>query len=358
MNKFLAATAIGTGLSAWLAPAAAAATTAPTAETPARTAVTVARVASGDIVRYLSLPGTVHPNRQATLYAKVAGYLKTISVEEGDGVRAGHSLARIESPELQAELVSEQAIVKVAQAEYQRLSRAQAQAPDLVVPMQVDDAKGRLDTAEARLQRTRSLLAYTQVIAPFDGVVTRRHVDPGAFIPAATANSGAASAGIVTLMDFDRVRIAVPVPEIEAARVRAGQPATISTDGQPGRQFTGTVSRHAYAIDDATRTLRVEIDLPNPERALRPGMYANVRLGVEQHLGALLIPVGALIMEKNNAFVYVVDGTKARRKAIKAGFNDGRQVEVVDGLAAGDNVILAAGTTVTDGADIEVATAR
>lgn len=328
------------------------------ADAPLPVAVKVAHPAHGDVFRFVSLPATVHANRQATLYAKVAGYLKTISVDKGDTVKAGSSLALIESPELLADLASDQAGVRVAQADYQRLSSAQKKAPDLIVPMQVDESKGRLDTAEARLQRTQTLLGYSKVVAPFNGIITMRYVDPGAFIPAATSSSGAQAAGIVTLMDFDTVRVSVPVPEIEAPLVNEGQPAKVSADSLPGKVFEGKVSRHAYALDDATKTMLVEVDIPNPAHELRPGMYVTVKLGVEKHVDTLLIPSAALVMEKANAFTYLADGSKAKKKAIKIGFNDGTKVEVLDGLHGDETVIFGGGAALADGADINVADAK
>src|SRR5262249_2508369 len=141
----------------------------------------VARARRGPISRSIQLPATVLPHEQAVLYAKVAGYLKAIRVDKGDFVRAGDLLAEIESPELVADLARQKAELAVAELAYRRASDAQKKAPDLVMPQTVDDAKGKLDVAQATLERTQTLLGYTTIRAPLTGIVTRRSVDPGAF---------------------------------------------------------------------------------------------------------------------------------------------------------------------------------
>jgi membrane fusion protein (multidrug efflux system) len=144
------------------------------------------------------------------------------------------------------------------------------------------------------------------------------------------------------------------VPEVEASLVRAGQPVKLTVEGLPGKTFEGTVSRFTYALDDATKTMLVETDLPNPTRELRPGMYAMIKVGVEKHTDALLIPVEALVMEKVNAFAFVAAGGKAKKTPIKIGFNDGAKVEVLEGLTADAAVILVGKTALTDGQSVNV----
>lgn len=329
-----------------------------TAETPKQVEVKVINPARGDIVRFVTLPGNIKANQQATLYAKVPGFLKSLAVDKGDRVTAGQALGEIEVPELLAEAVKYRAEVKVAGTDFQRLSAAQTNAPDLVTPQSVDEARGRFDIARANLERTETLLNYSQLTAPFSGVITARFVDPGAFIPSATSSSSAGNAAIVTLMDFSTVRAQVALPEIEAALARVGQPVQLTVDGLPGKSFAGKISRISYALDDATRTMLIEADLPNPDLTLRPGMYATIRVGVEKHSDALLLPVGALAMEKANAFTFIANDGKARKTPIKVGFNDGTNVEVLSGLTGNEAVILAGKQTLADGAAITVTEAK
>ncbi len=312
----------------------------------------------GDIHRYVALPGTLRANQQVTLHAKVAGYLKSIAVDNGDTVRAGQSLAELEMPELVAERVRHEAELKIARAESDRVKAARAKAPDLITPQVMDAAEGRLAIAEATLNQNDTLLRYSRIVAPFAGVVTTRYVDTGAFVPAATAGTNPAAAAIVTIMDYSTVRARVAVPEIEAARVQAGQPVLVTTEAMPGKTFKGTVSRTSGALDEASRSLLVEADLPNADLALRPGMYATIKIGVEQHKETLLVPAAALVREKAAGFLFTFVDGKAVRGPVKYGFNDGTNVEILEGLAEGARVIVPGKVALVSGQAVTAVEAR
>lgn len=333
-------------------------TTPPAADAPKPVEVQTAAPTRGEIHRFITLPGSIRANQQATLFAKVPGYLKSLSVDKGDRVTAGQALGEIEVPELAAEAVKYRAEIRVAETEYTRLDAARKNSPDLVTPQAVDESRGRLDIAKANLERTETLLNYSKLTAPFAGIVTMRYVDPGAFIPAATSGSTAQTAAIVTLMDFNTVRAQVAVPELEAAFVRVGQPVRMITESLPGKTFAGTVSRQSYALDEATRSVLVEADLPNPELTLRPGMYATIKVGVEKHTDTLLIPSAALMTEKSGASVFLVTDGKAKKTPVKPGFNDGAKVEILSGIKLEDRVILLGKQTLADGHPVKVAEAK
>jgi membrane fusion protein (multidrug efflux system) len=329
-------------------------TLADAADAPQPVQVKVTHPTRGQIVRYVKLPGTIRANQQATLYAKVAGYLKSIAVDKGDRVQAGQSIGEIEVPELQADLAKYKAEIGVAQRDFDRISEAQKKAPDLVTTQSLDEALGKAEVAKANLERTETLLRYTKITAPFSGIVTARFVDPGAFIPSATSGSAAQTAAIVTIADFNVVRAQVAMPELEAPLVAAGEPVKVTVEALGGKTFDAAISRFSYALDDATRTMLVEADLPNPDLVLRPSMYAMVRLGVDTHKDAMLIPVEALVMEKANASVFIVDNGKAKKKKIQIGFNDGANVEVSNGLAGSEQVILPGNLALADGAPVTI----
>ncbi|MEX2043982.1 MAG: efflux RND transporter periplasmic adaptor subunit [Opitutus sp.] len=311
------------------------------AQTPAAPVeVRAARPQHGEIHRYVSLPGTLRPNLQATLYPKVAGYLKTVAVDKGDRVRAGQLIAEIEVPELIAERTRYRAEVEVAEAAALRVNTAFSKSPDLITPSVVDEARARVRIAQANLERVETLLRYCQITAPFAGTITMRFADPGAFVAAPSAGGSAQNAALFTLMDFSVVRAQVAVPELEAARVQAGQPVRLTVEGLGGKVFAGQVSRFGYALDEATRTMVVEADIPNPQGELRPGMYARVGIGVEHHTNALLIPAEALVTERAGSSVFLAADGKAQKVPVSVGFNDGERVEIVKGLDAGQAVIL------------------
>jgi membrane fusion protein, multidrug efflux system len=315
--------------------------------------VTTTNTFRGPIIRYVSLPGTIKAYQEATLYAKVAGYLKTIAVDKGDRVKEGAALAEIEAPELIADRAKSKAEVEVASIDYKRVSESQSKAPDLVTAQTVDNARGRFEIAKANLERTETLLNYSKIVAPFAGIVTRRMVDPGAFIPAATSGSSAQNAAILSLSDFSRVRVQVAVPEVEAALVKVGQPVKVIVEGLPGRSFEGKVSRFSYVLDENTRTMLVEAEMPNPYLDLRPGMYATVKIGVEQKGDSLLLPVEAVGTEKAGAFAYTLADNKVKKTRVQTGFNDGVNVEILSGLTPGQRVVVLGKRQLADGQAIK-----
>jgi membrane fusion protein (multidrug efflux system) len=164
--------------------------------------------------------------------------------------------------------------------------------------------------------------------------------------------STAQTAAIVTVADFNTVRAQVALPEVEASLAQVGQPIKLSVEGLAGKTFETKISRLSYALDDATKTMLIEADLPNPDLALRPGMYATVKVGLQKHAEALLIPAEAVVMEKANAFTFVADGGKAKKTAIQIGFNDGMRAEVLSGLTGSEAVILVGKLTLTNGTTI------
>jgi len=320
--------------------------------------VTVTNPRRGDIHRFVTLPGTLRPNQQVTLHAKVAGYLKSVAVDRGDTVKAGQVLAEIEMPEIVAERAKYDAELRIAKSEAERVKTARQKAPDLITPQVSDTAEARLAKAEAALVHHESLLRYSKITAPFAGVVTNRYVDTGAFVPAATASTNPASAAILALMDYSTIRTRIAVPEIEAARVVVGQPVVVTTDALPGRTFRGQVSRHSGALDESTRTLLVEADLPNTDLTLRPGMYVSARVGVEKHTGALLVPAAALVREKAAGFLFTLNEGKAVRVPVKYGFNDGTNVEILDGIAENARVLIPGKTPLVAGQAVTAVEAR
>src|ERR1019366_4114894 len=257
------------------------------AEAPQKTAppITVQTVVPkrGEIARTITLPSfRILAYQEATLYAKVSGYLKTLTVDKGDAVKEGQLLAEIEVPELLADEAQYKAEATVSRTNYERMAEARTKAPHLVKPQTVDDLRGQWEISQAKLQRTQTLLQYARIVAPFDGMITARFVDPGAFIPAATAGSTPQSAALLTLMDYRRVRVQVFVPEAEVPFIKNGVPVQVTVEELPGRPFPGTVTRFSHALDESTKTMLTEIEILNPTGDLRPGSYASVRLEVER----------------------------------------------------------------------------
>jgi len=267
--------------------------------------VVVTRPERGAVERTITLPGDLVGFYQSALYAKVTGYLKSIAVDKGDSVKAGQKLAVIEVPELEEQLARARADLEVARVTYERMQSVWKSDSRLIARQDVDIAFGKYQEAKAKVEQLGALVNYTQITAPFDGVITERFVDPGALIHAGGQQSatapmqgpprpGGAAAPVVSLARLDKLRIYVYVPQDETHFIRRGMSATVTVQGLKDARFTGTVGRFAHSLDLATRTMLTEVDLDNPEHKLYPGMYANVTLVLERHADALRIPNTAL----------------------------------------------------------------
>ncbi|SKB04917.1 RND family efflux transporter, MFP subunit [Prosthecobacter debontii] len=300
----------------------------------------------GTIHRWISLPATLAPWQQVAMKARVAGYVKSVSVDLGDQVRAGQTLIEIEVPELQADQVKRRAEVTAAEVEVKRLHEARKKSPDLILPQSVDDAEARLAIAQAGLKEAETLLDLAQIKAPFDAVVTARHVDPGAY-------AAAGGETLLHLEDTQTIRLRVPVVELETGYLKTGQAVEARAEVLKGEVVKGQVSRISGSLDEATRTLMVEADLKNEKGMLRPGLYVTARLAVEQHDGATLIPVAGLVKEKANSFIFKLVEGKAVKTAIKPGFNDGVNVEVPE-LKEGEVILLPGTLPLVDGQAVTV----
>lgn len=323
------------------------------------------------------LPGDILPWGQATLFAKVSGYLEEILYDKGDWVQKGDVIARIAVPELEnelkiqeAELAQCKADIERAQTEvtlreiiYNRLAKVQAESKDLVPEEHVDEAKGQLEVAKAelalvkrrgdvvltRIEKTKTLLGYTTIKAPFSGVITNRWVDPGALIQVATTSQDKA-ASIVHIMDMNTLRVQVHVPEPDTPFIETGKKATLTVNELPGKIFDASVSRYSWALERNTRTMLVEIDVSNAEHILRPGMFAKAIIHLKAHEDVLTIPAESLITGSDKAYIYVADDNNTVRKVpVKTGIDDGIIVEILDGLQESDKVIVAGKHLVTEG---------
>lgn len=211
----------------------------------------------------------------------------------------------------------------------------------------------RVAVAQADLARATTMLAYTEIIAPFDGVVTARNVDVGHFV-----GGGTSGAPLLVIAHSDVVRVFADIPETEASLVNFGDAqadkATVTVQALDGRSFSGAVTRTSWSLDPANRSLRVEIDLENPDGALRPGMYAAVQVRLAEIPDALALPVSAIIREGRTAFVCVVHDNTAIRKPVELGLRSGDEVEIKSGLTPADVVVLKGAASLQPGQTVEL----
>ena len=214
----------------------------------------------------------------------------------------------------------------------------------------VQTAISQIDVARFEAERAEAMESYTKIIAPYDGIVTRRNVDTGLL-----TTPGTTGAPLFVVARADIVTISVGVPETEAPFVNKGDVAQIRLLAVDGRTFEGKVTRTAWALESATRTLLAEIDLPNTDDLLRPGLYAYATIVTEEHKAALTLPTTAVIKEGTKTFCVTIANGKAKRMEIKTGISEGKRTEVQFGLKEGDKVVEANGASLVDGQSVEVA---
>jgi RND family efflux transporter MFP subunit len=304
--------------------------------------------------RTMELPASLRGYTETPIYAKIAGYLRTIKVDKGDRVKKGQVLAVLDSPELDHQVANARAAYDLDVITDQR---NQALAREGVFPQQTaDDSHNTMLAAKATLQQYRAMEEYKIITAPFSGVVTARYFDPGALIPQTTASSG--NTPILTVATLAPVRVYSDVPQDLAPFIRDGDPAEITVGEYPGRIFRGKVTRHPEALTPATRTMLVEVDLPNRDQALFPGMYAKVVFHVVAPVKATMVPDDALVFRDGKPYVPVVRENILKLIPVKLGFDDGVNVEVTGEISDQDTVALNVGQAAHDGERVQPITAQ
>ena len=343
--------------------------------------VPVAKVARADLSRDLVLTAEFRPFQEVDLMAKVAGYVKQINVDIGDRVSEGQLLATLEVPEMTDDLARAAATLKHSSAEVERAKEELKRAgsaheiahltaerldavlktrPGLVAQQEVDDAHSRdliseaqvaaaksalsaaeeqVKVAEAEQARTKTLFQYTQVTAPFTGVVTKRYADTGSMIQAGTASQTQAMP-LVRLSQNSLLRLVLPVPESAVPGVVVGKSVEVKVPSL-NRSFPGKVVRFEKKLNLSTRTMDTEVDVPNADLVLIPGMYATVNLTVEQHSDALAIPLTAIGGSEEQPTVYIVRPDKTiEERRVQLGLQTANRAEVRSGLEEGDLVVV------------------
>jgi membrane fusion protein (multidrug efflux system) len=315
--------------------------------------VQVLKVQRRDISQTLTLPGNISPWYQATLYGKVSGYIKWIGFDKGDVVKKGQLLAVLDAPEIEDQYKQADADYQIKKVTYERYLSVWQDNHDIIAKQDVDVAKAAADSAKHQRDSRRTLLDYTNVYAPFSGVITARFADPGALIQAATG-SATQAAPLFTIMDMDSVRIYVNAPQEASQLAKPGLLVTI-TAREWSEGLQASITRTTGALDPATRTLLVEIDVQNKDHRLQPGMFVNVGLHLQQHPNALAIPPASIVPSKNGQekSVFVVDSGKAKLVLVKTGIDDGLWVEVMEGLVGEEEVVVVGKSGLIDGQAVQ-----
>lgn len=338
--------------------------------------VATVEATGGELV--VNLPATTSAFAAANILARASGYIATRSVDIGDHVKAGDQLATIVAPELdhqisqaEATLSQFEAAAKQARANQKLATVTWRRDEPLVkegwIPKQqgtvdvqtlrandaaVSVAEANVVAQQAALQVLHQQKTYQSVVAPFDGVITQRNIDIGSLVQADAVNS----TFMFTILQSNVVRTQVYVPQDAASGVTPGIGAVIRVPELPDHPFAGKVTRIADALQPGTRTLLVEIDIPNPDGLLSPGIYATAELHIPRKTASVTVPAGAIIFNRNGVQVAVVEAGVAHLRKISIARDRGTEVEVVDGVNAGDRVVLNPAVELADGDRVDIRT--
>ena len=310
------------------------------------------------------MPGSTQAIQETAIYARTNGYVRKWNVDIGAKVEAGQLLAEIETPEVDQEL--NQARANVAQAiANSDLARAtltrwqQLVAQKVVSSQEFDEKKSAADAraadlkvAQANVKRLEELQGFEKIVAPFTGIVTARNIDNGNLV---TSGSAGQTTPLFRLAQTDTLRIYVTVPQTQSRSIAPGQSATVSVREIPDKTFNAKVVRTSGALDPASRTLLTELQLPNGDGQLFPGMYAEVKFALPQDGRTLLIPGNAVMIRSDGPQVLVVDAKQTiRARAVKLGRDLGDKVEIVSGLNPAESLVANPTDALQDGAEVKV----
>jgi RND family efflux transporter MFP subunit len=352
------------------------ASTAEAASALPRVTVAVAKKVAPNAERVL--PGTALPLMEAAIYARATGYLKTRLVDIGDRLKEGQLLAEISAPDIDDQLEQAKANLELSKANldfaransklgqinvnrYERLvktntvsteERDQAVATGETTTAQVASSLASIEVNKALVQKFTDLQSFEKIAAPFAGVITARNVETGDLI---TADS--TTRELFHLMRTDTLRVFVNVPQVFATSVQTGQAATVYRREEPQKQYQGKVTRTADALDPNTRTLLTEVDVPNPNDALRPGMYLQVKFAFDRKVSPLMIPSVALATRDAGPRLAVLDGqNRVRYREVHLGRDYGAEIQIVAGLKEGEQVVIHPGDDLPEGTEVEPVT--
>ena len=322
--------------------------------------VKVAKVKRGDISVPVFATGTIFPEYESKIGPKISGTIEIVHVDEGDQVKKGQALAQLDQKDLLIAVRQGQAAVRVAEAQ---LKEAEVKVGNLrkekerlanllkknVISQQkyddIDTAHSmavvRVEVIKAQILSYRENLAMAQqklkdtvIVAPFSGLIVKRFINKGEFV------STMPPSPLFLIMNIDRVKTEVGLPEVHLARINIGNPVEVKVDTYPGIMFTGKVSTINPMVDPVSRAFKIKVEIPNKDFRLKSGMFARVKIYPEIHKDALIVPFKSVMNREGNPVVFVLDGNIVRLKPVATGINNEREIEVVDGLREGEDVVI------------------
>jgi RND family efflux transporter MFP subunit len=333
------------------------------AETYGAAPVKVFKVERARITEKITYTGTIEAVEKINITPETGGKISRIYVEAGDRVTKGQLLAELETSSIRLQLKQAEAGVAVAEASYADALRNKERMDRLIkesavseqqrekIQLAFDAASAQLEQARAGLNLVQHAVDVSLMRAPFAGVIASKNAEVGDVINPMMGGFGGGAGGVLTLMDYSKVKLTVAVSSEDIGRVRKGQEAVLRVGSFPGRDFRGAIRVVNLTADPLNKKFGVEAVFDNPDAALRPGTFGDLVFEVQSHENALVVPQSAIL---ENAYVFVVEGGKAVKKTVTLGLQDTAMVEIVDGLAEGDAVVVEGNFGLEEGAAVQV----
>ena len=325
--------------------------------------VEIVPVIKGKLSSTIALPGELIPYQEVDLYAKINSYVKSLKVDIGSEVHSGDLLAVLDAPEINSQLAEaksrikqQEAIYFASKANYDRLVNT-SKTPGTISQNDLEQGEARKNSDYANLEAAKSSyagaaanLGYLEIRAPFDGIVTSRNVNQGAYVG---PNGKGSDMPLFVIQDQKRMRLVITVPEIYTGGLSNKDEVTFSVKALPNEKFTAKVKRLAGALDERLRSERLEMDIYNKDKRLLPGMYANVDIPVPTRDSTFIVPKTAVVTSTEKVFIIKVTDHKAQWVGVKKGFQTGDVIEVYGDLKANDKVVKQATDEIRDGSKVK-----
>jgi RND family efflux transporter MFP subunit len=305
--------------------------------------------------RSVLYPGQLRGYFETPIYPNIGGYVRKMLVDKGSRVKVGQLVAIVESPQTDQQ-------VRQAKAQYELAKVTDRRMQELVekgvIPQQqADQSHADMLSTFAAWRSLVATQAYERVYAPYDGMITARNLDPGALVANATAQ-GTSPQSLYDMATLKPLRVYVYLPQNLATLVKNGDSAVVTVNEYPDRDFTGTITRHPEALAESTRTMLIEVDLPNADLALYPGMYSQVAIVLYGNNGAPEVPDEALIFDGRKVYVPIVSDNKIHLAEVTLGLDDGVDCEIKHGISGGEMVALGLGQTAREGEPVRTMMAK
>lgn len=313
-------------------------------DTAAAIPVEIASATHGDILAVYSGTAPVEAFADATVIAKVGGEVRQILVEEGDEVGSGDVLARLDGDRLRLEMEQARAKLRKLQRDYQR--NVDLKERGLISAGDFEKIQYEMEALQATFDLAELELGYTEIRAPIAGVISERFIKVG--------NTIDVNAPTFQVTSLEPLISYLHVPEREYRRIDPGQEASILVDALSGEEFTGVVSRVSPVVDPDTGTFKISIELSDPSRRLKPGMFGRINIVYDMHRDAMQIPRSAIVEEAGQSAIYVVADNVAERRVIRTGYVEGGQIEVVDGLDETEVFVVVGQTSLKNGSKVSI----